>query len=98
MSAGSSSTPSFRDAEAKTTSAQPAEDELSSVLHKRTTDHASLKENGSTNGVQQKVVSESFVEVDADLEAEDDPEISQIPAEVRRGVGLRDDSMHTVLV
>ncbi|KAI0595858.1 OPT oligopeptide transporter protein-domain-containing protein [Biscogniauxia sp. FL1348] len=38
-----------------------------------------------------KLPVEDAVEVDADLEAEDDPEISQIPPEVRRVVSLHDD-------
>ncbi|KAI1495192.1 OPT oligopeptide transporter protein-domain-containing protein [Biscogniauxia mediterranea] len=39
-----------------------------------------------------KLPVEDAVEVDADLEAEDDPEISQIPPEVRRVVSLHDDT------
>ncbi|KAJ3556588.1 hypothetical protein NPX13_g10100 [Xylaria arbuscula] len=77
MSAGSISVPHFGDAGAK---------------HKCTSDHPSLKEKDLTSDVQKKLALEGFVEVDADLETEDDPEISQIPVEVRRVVSLHDDT------
>ncbi len=101
MSAGSS-VPSLRESEAKSTSAQLTVEPLD-ALHKRQPDNDSQKkqgddtkaENNSTDGAREKVDLESPVEVDADLEAEDDPEISQIPAEVRRVVSLHDDSMHS---
>ena len=56
----------------------------------------SREEGGSGNNDgsledKEKLAIEDAVEVDADLEAEDDPEISQIPPEVRRVVSLHDD-------
>ena len=44
------------------------------------------------DGGDEKLAVEDTVEVDADLESEDDPEISQIPPEVRRVVSLHDDT------
>ncbi|KAI0433505.1 hypothetical protein F5Y09DRAFT_338528 [Xylaria sp. FL1042] len=52
-------------------------------------------ENNSTGGVEGKLDLEKPVEVDADLKAEDDSGISQIPAEVRCVVNLHDDSIHS---
>lgn len=47
------------------------------------------KDNGQN---KEKLPVEDAVEVDVDLEDENDPEISQIPAEVRRVVSLHDDT------
>ncbi|GAW21043.1 hypothetical protein ANO14919_105560 [Xylariales sp. No.14919] len=98
MSAGSSA-PSLREQpEAKSTSAQPTVEPLNAP-HKRTSDGKSddgKAESNSNQNTGEKLDFEGFVEVDADLENEEDPEISQIPAEVRRVVSLHDDSMYTL--
>lgn len=86
MSAGSSA-PSLAEAEAKSSSVQPTVEPLEPA-HKRSSEsrkHENAKDS-------EKNTFEEPVEVDADLEAEDDPEISEIPPEVRRVVSLHDDS------
>jgi hypothetical protein len=64
--------------------------------HKRlvdTVDNNSEKEqSNSSDTAGGKLAFEEAVEVDADLESENDPEISQIPPEVRRVVSLHDDT------
>ncbi|KAI5861228.1 OPT superfamily oligopeptide transporter [Durotheca rogersii] len=45
-----------------------------------------------TNDVAGKLLVEDVVDVDADLENDNDPEIAQIPPEVRRVVSLHDDT------
>ncbi|KAI0440650.1 OPT oligopeptide transporter protein-domain-containing protein [Xylaria telfairii] len=99
MSAGSSSVLSLAEAEAKSSSVQPTV-ESPNAPHKRLPDDSSEKkqsndlkaEDNSRRGTGQKSGFEDPVEVDADLEFADDPEISQIPAEVRRVVSLHDDT------
>ncbi|KAI0201967.1 OPT oligopeptide transporter protein-domain-containing protein [Astrocystis sublimbata] len=99
MPVGSRSTPSLAEAEAKSTSVQPNEGPLNAP-HKRLADDDSeqrqsddLKEgNGARGGGGDKLAFEEPVEVDADLEPEDDPEISELPPEVRRVVSLHDDT------
>ncbi|KAJ8119851.1 hypothetical protein O1611_g10519 [Lasiodiplodia mahajangana] len=100
MSAGSSSVPSFGEAEAKSTGVQPTIEPLDPP-HKRSSDSKKQSDdekaqNGSHDGVGEKGLFEDAVEVDADLEVEDDPEISQIPPEVRRVVSLHDDSRYSL--
>ncbi|KAI1462601.1 OPT superfamily oligopeptide transporter [Annulohypoxylon moriforme] len=69
--------------EAKFTSALPAEEPPVSRRPTSTQDDAGHHKD--------KLPIEEAVEVDADLENEDDPEINQIPPEVRRIVSLHDD-------
>lgn len=101
MAADSSSPPSSGGAEAKTTGAQPTV-EPQNPPHKRLAEqqhhHHGLEtkqsdDGNSQDGAAEKLAFEGPVEVDADLEPEDDPEINQIPPEVRRVVSLHDDSM-----
>ncbi|KAK7743744.1 OPT superfamily [Diatrype stigma] len=65
----------------------------SSDSHKNAvTTPPSLPDGGSGSGdVKDHLPIEDAVEVDADLEPEDDPEIAEIPPEVRRVVSLHDD-------
>jgi hypothetical protein len=80
----SSRTSGAAESEAKFTSALPAAEP---PIRRRP---ATVEEDNSQN--KEKLAVEDAVEVDADLENEDDPEISQIPAEVRRVVSLHDDT------
>lgn len=89
MSAGSSA-PSLAEAEAKSSSVQPTVEPLE-PLNKRSSSESRKHENAKGD---EKNTFEEPVEVDADLEAEDDPEISEIPPEVRRVVSLHDDSKY----
>ncbi|KAI1389940.1 OPT oligopeptide transporter protein-domain-containing protein [Hypoxylon trugodes] len=52
----------------------------------------SIHNKDALNQNKEKLAIEETVEADADLENEDDPEISQIPYEVRRVVSLHDDT------
>jgi hypothetical protein len=95
MSTGTS-TPSFGEPEAKSSSGQPTIEPLEPP-HKPSSDskrqsNDGKAENSLRDGAREKSIFEDHVEVDADLEAEDDPEISEIPPEVRRVVSLHDDS------
>ncbi|GAW25714.1 putative oligopeptide transporter OPT superfamily [Rosellinia necatrix] len=98
-----SSVPSSGDAGARSSSAQPSavEQRRLNSPRQRLSDNNSETEQGDDqkpangsrdDGVGEKPVLEHPVEVDADLENEDDPEISEIPPEVRRVVSLHDDS------
>ncbi|KAI3325907.1 OPT oligopeptide transporter protein-domain-containing protein [Xylariaceae sp. AK1471] len=93
MSAGSG-VPSFGGAEAKSSGAQPTVEPMNPP-HKRSEKKLSddgKAESNSRDEAREKLAFEDAVEVDADLESEDDPEISQIPPEVRRVVSLHDDT------
>src|SRR4051794_20481224 len=94
MSTGSG-VPSLGSAGAKSTGVQPTV-EPPNAPHKRlvdTVDNNSEKEqSNSSDTAGGKLAFEEAVEVDADLESENDPEISQIPPEVRRVVSLHDDT------
>ncbi|KAI8633876.1 OPT oligopeptide transporter protein-domain-containing protein [Xylariaceae sp. FL1651] len=104
MSTGSG-VPSLRGAGAKSPSAQPATEPLTLTQEhsSKSIDDSSEKRQNNDDGQAEsklklqddsgeKLVSEAVVEADADLEAEDDPEITQIPPEVRRVVSLHDDT------
>lgn len=92
MSAGSSA-PSFGEAGAKSTSVQPTtETEPVESSHRHSSDSKKQSDDEKRDGAREKSIFEDPVEVDADLEPEDDPEITQIPPEVRRVVSLHDDS------
>ncbi|KAI0185725.1 putative oligopeptide transporter [Xylaria flabelliformis] len=97
MSAGSSSVPSLTGVEAKSTGVQPTA-EPPNAPHKRLIDDDSDKKHSSDSKAEktsrdgEKGAFGEPVEVDADLESEEDPEISEIPPEVRRVVSLHDDT------
>ncbi|KAI1820580.1 OPT oligopeptide transporter protein-domain-containing protein [Xylaria intraflava] len=82
MSEGSSNASSSGEAEAKSSDAQPTVEQSSGAG-----DRDTLRDI-----TKEKLAFEDPVDADADLEAEDDPEISQIPPEVRRVVSLHDDT------
>ncbi|KAK6951186.1 hypothetical protein Daesc_007717 [Daldinia eschscholtzii] len=73
--------------EAKFSSAAPAVEPPTSQLPPSTENVAK-----GVSSSKEKLPVEDSVEVDADLENENDPEISQIPPEVRRVVSLHDDT------
>lgn len=82
----SSSAPSLGDSEAKSTGVQPT------VEPAKVQERPSIASQKPRDATKEKFPFENEVEVDADLENEDDPEISQIPPEVRRVVSLHDDT------
>ncbi|KAI1778157.1 OPT superfamily oligopeptide transporter [Hypoxylon cercidicola] len=81
-----SRTSAAAETEAKFTSALPAAEP---PINRRP---AATQNPDEDIGQREKLPVEEAVEVDADLEDENDPEISQIPAEVRRVVSLHDDT------
>ncbi|KAI0406507.1 OPT oligopeptide transporter protein-domain-containing protein [Xylaria palmicola] len=84
-----SSAPSLGEAEAKSSGAQPIVAPLDALHRRENKQRDDEKAEKSPFGAQNKIISE---EVDADLEADDDPEITEIPPEVRRVVSLHDDT------